>query len=138
MIPYESTEKNMTLLGGFLTKKSQKFWYFYNKNIFKLNFGYFRPLLEFVKDFFFNFEVFRNEIFNIMFFFLLFFTSKVVYLMSQVKNTLNIYIFMLLKDSFVVWQPFIFLSVFTILVTIAVPHLKFTTRVSPSIILTQQ
>ena len=55
------------------------------------------------------------------------------------QTILNIYIFMLLKDIFVALQPFfIFLVVFTILVTIAAPHLKFSTRVSPSIILTQQ
>ena len=38
--------------------------------------------------------------------------SKVLYLLSQVKVTLNIYIFILLKDIFVVLQPFMFLGVF--------------------------
>ena len=35
-----------------------------------------------------------------------------LYLLLQVKITLNIYIFMLVKDFFVVLQPFIFLGVF--------------------------
>ena len=38
--------------------------------------------------------------------------SKMLYLMSQVKISLNIYIFMFLKDIFVVLQPHIFLGVF--------------------------
>ena len=46
--------------------------------------------------------------------------------------------FMFLKDIFVVLQTFIFLGVFTIWVTMAAPHLKFSTRLSPLIILTQQ
>ena len=68
----------------------------------------------------------------------LFVKSKVLYLFSQVKITLNIYIFMFLKNIFVVLQPYIFLGVFHYLVTMAALHLKFSTRVSPSIILTQQ
>ena len=47
-----------------------------------------------------------------MFNFPFFFKSKVVYLLSQVKLTLNIYIFRFLKDMFVVLQPYIFLGVF--------------------------
>ena len=41
-----------------------------------------------------------------------FFSSKVLYLLSQVKITLNIYIFTFLKDIFVVLQPYIFLGGF--------------------------
>ena len=67
----------------------------------------FRIFLRFI----FIFEVFRYKIFNIFFLFF-FFKSKVLYLLSQVKITLNIYIFMLLKDIFVVLQLFIFLGVF--------------------------
>ena len=36
-----------------------------------------------------------------------FFRVKVLYLLSQVKITLNIYIFMFLKDIFNVLQPYI-------------------------------
>ena len=42
----------------------------------------------------------------------LFVKSKVLYLLSQVKIPLNIYIFMFLKNIFVVLQPYIFLGVF--------------------------
>ena len=50
------------------TKKVKSFWYFINKKktCFKPNFGYFWPLLEVFKDFL-SFEVFKNEIFSIMF-----------------------------------------------------------------------
>ena len=61
-----------------------------------------------------------------------------LYLLSQVKITLNIYIFMFLKDTIVVLQSYVFLGFFTNLVTIAAPHLKILNRVCPSIILTQQ
>ena len=54
VIPYKSTVKNMTF---FFWNFDQKrfFFNFINKKTFflKPNFGYFRPLLEFVKDFFF-------------------------------------------------------------------------------------
>ena len=53
-------------------------------------------------------EVFKNEIFNIMFNFS--FSSQKCY--TQVKINLNTYIFMLLKDIFVILQPYIFLGVF--------------------------
>ena len=73
-----------------------------------------------------------------MFFSFFFFTSQVLNLLSQVKITLNIYIFKFLKDIFVVLQPYIILGVFfIILVTTAALHLKFSTRVSPSNILTR-
>ena len=67
---------------------------------FKQNFGYFRSLLDFFNDFFY-FSIFKNEIFNVLFFT---FKSKVLYLLSQNKITLN----MSLKDIFVVFQPYIF------------------------------
>ena len=44
-------------------------------------------------------------------FYFSFFNSKVLYLLSQVKTTLNIYTFMFLMDIFVVLQPCIVLGV---------------------------
>ena len=53
VIPYESTKKNMTKFCGFLTKKHKKFLIIQHKtHFFKLNFGYFGPLLEFFILFF--------------------------------------------------------------------------------------
>ena len=45
------------------------------------------------------FEVFKNEIFNITFYFSNF-KSKVLYVLSQVKITLNIYIFLCFQRTF--------------------------------------
>ena len=81
VIPYESTEKNMTLL-------------------------------EFLKDVFFL-QVFKNKIFSIIFNYS-FFKSKVLYLLSQVKTTINFYIYMYLKDTFVVLQLYIFQVFFSL------------------------
>ena len=53
VIPYKSTEKNMKFFFGFLTQKVSSFWNFSSKQVFKQNFGYFWPLLEFFKFFFF-------------------------------------------------------------------------------------
>ena len=53
----------------------------------------------------FFFKYFSNNV-------LFFFKSKVLLLLSQVKITLNIYIFMLLNDILVVLKPFILLGVF--------------------------
>ena len=73
-----------------------------------------------------------------MFFLVFFFKSKVLYLLSQVKITLNIYSLMFLNDIFVGWNHIYFMCFNTILVTMADPHLKLSTCVSPSIISTKQ
>ena len=56
------------------------------------------------------------------------------------RDNLILFLFSLpfFSTIFVVLQPYIFLGFFTTLVTMAAPHLKFSTCVSPSIILTQQ
>ena len=70
-------------------------------------------------------------------FFILFQIKSVLPSVTGLKPSKYLHFF--LKDIFVVLQTCIFfLSFFTILVTKAAPHVKFSTRVSPSIISTQQ
>ena len=70
VIPYESTEKNMIFF-GFFTNKVKSFWYFSKKKTFFFNkiVGIFDHFYKFLNIFIFIFEVFKNEIFNIMFYF---------------------------------------------------------------------
>ena len=71
VIPYKSTEKNVTTFFlDFWPKKSKSFDILVVKTIFKQNFGYFWPLLKIFKDFFI-FQGFKNEIFNRMFYYFL-------------------------------------------------------------------
>ena len=66
---WKHREKHDNFFWIFDKKKSKVFWYFSKKKRFlKQNFGYFWPLLEFFKDIFI-FEVFKNEIFSIMFYY---------------------------------------------------------------------
>ena len=94
VIPYKSTEKNVTtFFWDFWPKKSKVFdilvvttFFFFYKIL--VIFDHFYNFLKI----FFNFWRFKNEIFNRMFYYF-FFMSKVLYLLSQVKITLNIYFF---------------------------------------------
>ena len=73
VIPYKSTEKNVTTFFlDFWPKKSKVFDVLVVKTFFKQNFGYFWPLLEFFKDFFYfsRFEKWDLQ-YNILFFFFL-------------------------------------------------------------------
>ena len=89
-----------TFFLDFWPKKSKVFDILAVKTFFKQNVGYFWPLLEFLKIFFFIFQGLKWDLqYNILLFF---FKSQVLYLLSQVKITLNIYFFMFLKDIFVV------------------------------------
>ena len=74
----KAPRKIWRFLFGFLTTKVKSFWYFSNKNFFfLLNFCYFWPLLEFFKDFYI-FKGFKNEIFNIMFYYYIFQVKNVI------------------------------------------------------------
>ena len=97
----------------------------------------FWPPLEFFKIFFLFLKFFRNETFNIMFNF--FFQIKSVIPSVTGQNHSKYLKFYVVKGHFSCLQPFfIFMCFFTISVTIAARHLKFSTRISPSIILTKQ
>ena len=77
---------------------------------FKAIFDYFWPLSEFFKGFFCCWSFKKWDLqFNVLLFF---FNSKVLYLLSQVKITLNMNIFLFFKDIFVFLQPCIFWGVF--------------------------
>ena len=60
VIPYKSTEKNVIFFLDFWPKKSKVFVILVVKTIFKLNFGYFWPLLEFLMIFFVFFVWFKK------------------------------------------------------------------------------
>ena len=93
--PWKTCKKNLlNFLSNFLKK------YFSNKNFVLTTFWLFLTTFRIFKDL-----VLKFFQYNVLFFI---FKSKVLYLLSQVLITITIYIFMLLKDTFVVLQPFIF------------------------------
>ena len=76
---------------------------------------------------------------SLIFFVILFFHTEGIIILSLVKKTLYFFIFLCLKGFFFVNAKYIFLTVSdTILVTMAAPHLKFSTRFFPLKPLTQQ
>ena len=112
MISYKSTEKNMTIFFlDFWPKKSKVFDILVLKTFFKQFFGYFWPLKFFLKIFLI-FEGFKNEIFNIMFYY--FFQVKSVIPSVTGQNYFKYLLFYVFKGNFCcLTKCLLFLGTFT-------------------------